>query len=106
MENKTNNNIENNYDNKGNASHYGENRINAIVKYERVYGTRAVMHFCEISADKYRERIGKKPGQSIEQEVLKIQWYEKAAQFYFKKLNTHREIIIPVREEKLPWEKQ
>lgn len=99
--------IEKNYDEKGNASHYGENRINAIVKYERVYGTIAVMHFCEISADKYRERIGKKPGQSLQQEALKIQWYEKAAKFYLDRIGTIEEIIVhPTAKNRLPWEEK
>lgn len=93
-----------NYDNEGNASHYDENRVNSIVKYERVYGTLAVMTFCEINADKYRDRIGKKD--NIEQEVLKIKWYENAAKFYFDKLGTDEEIIINNKQKQnLPWKK-
>lgn len=94
-----------NYDNEGNASHYDENRLNSIVKYERVYGTLAVMTFCEINADKYRDRIGKKD--NIEQEILKIKWYENAAKFYFYRLGTNKEIIINNKQKQnLPWKKE
>lgn len=97
--------IEKYYDQKGNASHYDQNRINAIHKYERVYGTLAVMTFCEITAERYRERIGKKDNQSLEQEVLKISWYENAAKYYFGKLGTDQEIIINNYSKfDLPWE--
>lgn len=98
------NKIEKFYDNKGNASHYASNRLNFIIKYERVYGTLAIMTFCEITAERYRERIGKKDTQSLEQEVLKISWYENAAKFYFAKLGTGDEIKIDNTQKiGLPW---
>lgn len=104
MKTNPNNKIEKYYNEKGDASHYAENRLNAIVKYERVYGTLAIMTFCEITADRYRERIGKKDNQSPEQELLKIRWYEKAAKFYFNKLGTVDEIVIDNRVKlDLPW---
>lgn len=90
--------IENCYDSKGNGSHYMKNRLNSIEKFERIYGTEAVMVYCEITADKYRERMGKKKGQSIEQEALKISWYERASQYYFLKLNTEYEIKVDNRK--------
>lgn len=97
--------IEKFYDGKGNATHYAQNRLNAINKYERVYGTLATMTFCEITAERYRERIGKKDNQSLEQEVLKISWYENAAKFYFEKLDTEDEIVVNNRvKQGLPWE--
>lgn len=97
--------IEKFYDNKGNATHYAQNRLNAINKYERTYGTLAVMVFCEITADRYRERIGKKDTQTLEQEVLKISWYENAARYYFNKLGTAEEIVVDNRVRLgLPWE--
>jgi thymidylate synthase len=100
-----NNKIEKYYDKKGNASHYKANRIDAINKYERVYGTLAVMNFCEITAERYKERIGKKDNQTPEQELLKISWYEKAANFYFNRLNTADEIIIDNTIKHLaPWD--
>ena len=86
--------IESSYNERGDAKHYDQQRLNAIIKMERTYGTLAVMTYCEINADKYRERIGKKKGQSLEQEVMKIEWYENAARHYFKKLKTDDEIIV------------
>lgn len=101
------NKIEKFYDKKGNASHYSAKRLNSIVKFERVYGTLAVMTFCEITADRYRERVGKKDNQSIEQEVLKMNWYENAANYYFQKMNTKDEIIVDnYKKENLPWEEK
>lgn len=99
--------IDEQYNASGDAKHYEQTRLQAIVKFERTYGTLAVMTFCEINADKYRERIGKKPGQSVEQEVLKIEWYEKAAQYFFAKLGTENEIVIDNRKAMLlPWKSQ
>lgn len=97
--------IEGSYDKDGNAKHYDSQRLNSIIKFERTYGTLAVMTFCEINADKYRERIGKKKDQPIEQELLKIQWYEKAAAFYYNNiLGTKLEIIIDnYKKNDLPW---
>lgn len=98
------NKIEKFYDNKGNAAHYANNRLNFIIKYERVYGTLAIMTFCEITADRYRERMGKKDTQTLEQEVLKISWYENAAKFYFSKLGTEDEIKMDnTKKLGLPW---
>jgi len=96
--------IDEQYNAQGDAKHYEQTRLQAIVKFERTYGTLAVMTFCEINADKYRERIGKKPGQSAEQEILKIEWYEKAAAFFLAKLDTPSEIIVDnYKTELLPW---
>lgn len=80
--------LEENYDEKGNASHYNSERVNAIHIFEQTYGTLAVMHFCEINALKYRLRIGKKKSQSLEQEVLKAEWYERAAKYFFNKIES------------------
>ena len=97
--------MEKSYDEKGNANHYNDTRIIPINKYERIYGTLGVMLFCEINAEKYRDRIGKKDTQTLNQEVLKIRWYESAAKFYFKKLGTPEEIEIDNRKVvKLPWD--
>lgn len=86
----------------GDAKHYSENRLQSIIKFERTYGTLAIMVFCEITADKYRERLGKKD--AVEQELIKVKWYENAAKFFFKRLGTDQEIVIDNRKlEPLPW---
>lgn len=103
--------IEENYDVKGNATHYNSERINVMHVFEKTYGTLALMHFCEINAMKYRMRIGKKKSQSLKQEVLKTEWYEKAAAYYFEKIKNKasisgldNQITIDIKEHRLPWE--
>lgn len=78
------------YNEKGDAAHYDTERINTIRSFEKIYGTLAVMYFCEINALKYRMRVGKKEGNSVDQELVKAEWYEKAAAYYFNKL-IHKE---------------
>jgi len=77
-----------NYDSKGNATHYSDQRINVIRILEVVWGTKATMMFCEMNAFKYRMRVGKKD--DVSQELTKTEWYEKMAQYLRNK------------EEKLP----
>lgn len=90
------------YAENGDAKHYSENRLQSIIKFERTYGTLGVMVFCEITADKYRERLGKKD--AVEQELIKIKWYELAAKFFFQKLGTDREIVVDNSlQVPLPW---
>jgi hypothetical protein len=103
---------ENRYNKLGDANYYDEERLNSIVLYELVYGTLAVMYFCEINVLKYRLRIGKKMGQPMEQELLKAEWYERAAQFYYKRMRAGHarkgadNLISPtlVNRHVLPWD--
>ncbi len=93
------------YSKNGNATHYEQKRIKAINKYERIYGTLGVMVFCEITANRYRDRLGHKAGQPIEQELVKARWYENAAAFYFKRLGTSQEVKVDNhKKEGYPWE--
>lgn len=80
-------------DDKGNASYYDTERINSMVVLERTFGTYESMIFCEMTAMKYRLRMGKKNDQPIEQELLKIKWYESAAKFFKMKLDTQDGIL-------------
>lgn len=94
------------YNEDGDANHYNSNRINEINKMEQIWGTQGVMIFCEINAFKYKSRIGKKPGQSLEQEITKIEWYEKAAAYYFEKMSDPNRCISGISYFKkidLPW---
>lgn len=84
------------YDEKGNARHY-EARINPLIQIERVWGTYEAMIFCEITAFKYRTRMGKKPGQSLDQELKKANWYEERAKELNEKL-LKGEVIYPPNE--------
>ena len=96
-----------NYDEKGNASHYNTNRVNDMVLLEKAYGTVALMHFCEINAMKYRLRAGKKTTQTLEQEIVKAEWYEKAAKFYYEKLQDNQCIKgTSISKSNYPWDKK
>lgn len=44
-----------------------------------IWGVDATALWCEMTAFKYQERIGKKPGESVERETEKINWYIKKA---------------------------
>lgn len=102
--------IEPMYSDEGDAIHY-DGRINTMNLFENTYGTLAVMYFCEINALKYRLRMGKKPGQSLKQELLKAEWYEKAALYYYKKIQKGNRVIgldlevklEGLKKHSLPW---
>lgn len=76
------------YDKHGSASHYDDQRINVIHQMEAVWGTHAVMIWCEITAFKYRMRIGKKDNPSLE--LKKIKWYETMAKYLKDKQEPNR----------------
>lgn len=42
---------------------------------EAIYGVEATIAFCEMTAFKYRMRVGTKPDNSIEQDLQKERWY-------------------------------
>lgn len=87
------------YDEKGNAKHYSDGRIQQIIAMERIWGTYEVMVFCEITEFKYRARMGKKPEQSIEQELKKANWYAKMALLLRERIGTSREVLAPTEDE-------
>ena len=43
------------------------------------WGEKSVAIWCEMTAFKYQDRIGKKPGEDVEREQNKIKWYEEKA---------------------------
>lgn len=92
------------YNEKGDATHYDSERLNTIIKMERIWGTEAIMTHCEITAFKYRERLGKKEGQPMELDLLKAQWYEQAAKYFFAKI-TNGEAVpgLEIKRYGLPW---
>ena len=61
-------------------SHYSlAGRKECIVEMEEIYGTEAVITFCELNAYKYRYRAGYKLGNSPLQDDNKATWYENYA---------------------------
>lgn len=62
-----------------NPDHYKQNSKEVIDMMVDIWGKEAVSIHCEITAFKYRMRIGNKPDQPIEQDLKKAQWYEAKA---------------------------
>jgi len=93
------------YDEKGNGAHYNTNRIDDMTLLEHAYGTEALMNFCEINAMKYRVRAGKKKSQPLEQEILKAEWYERAAKYYHQKLLDLDHVAGVQPNKSYPWNK-
>jgi len=60
--------------------HYTVGSIEVIDMMVRIWGEQRVADYCEINAFKYRMRIGKKPHQTLEQELKKAKWYEAKAE--------------------------
>ena len=63
-----------------NPEHYKGHGIETIDKMIKIWGWETVALYCEINAFKYRDRIGRKPGEPIEREMEKIKWYENKAE--------------------------
>lgn len=98
------------YNVKGDADYY-RGRIEAIRVMEQVYGTRAVLNFCECNVLKYRLRLGKKDGQDPARELIKAEWYEKAAGFFWERIQKGEEVEGIDKNNKLsrhglPWEEE
>lgn len=67
------------YDEHGNAKHYDELSVNAFFIFENCYGTNNTALYFEMTALKYRIRIGRKGDEQLE--LAKIKWYERAAEY-------------------------
>ena len=59
-----------------NPDHYKMKSVETIDKMVAIWGPFNTSIFCELSAFKYRERIGLKPEQPAQRELDKIKWYE------------------------------
>lgn len=67
------------YEMVNHPQHYNSTSIETIEKMRRIWGNEKVALWCEMTAFKYRDRIGNKPENPIEQEIGKIKWYEEKA---------------------------
>ena len=54
------------------------------------YGLKETAIFCKLNAYKYRDRIGKKPGEDSAREQGKIDWYDKKADELFEQLKMEK----------------
>lgn len=62
-----------------NPDHYKQGGKEVIEKMLDIWGKEAVATHCEITAFKYRMRLGLKPDQPIERDIEKAKWYEAKA---------------------------
>jgi hypothetical protein len=58
-----------------NPNHYKGFTKETIDMMVDIWGKENVAIHCEITAFKYKMRVGSKPNQSIEQEISKANWY-------------------------------
>ena len=63
------------YEHVNHPSHYNNYSVEVIDMMESIYGTEAMAKWCEMTAFKYRMRMGTKPDNSIEQDLKKERWY-------------------------------
>jgi hypothetical protein len=63
-----------------NPSHYKTGQFETIEMMIAIWGIEASINFCEMSAFKYRQRLGLKPEQPVERDLAKAKWYEEKAQ--------------------------
>ena len=64
-----------NYEHVEHPSHYNTYPMETIDMMVAIWGKEKVADWCEITAFKYRMRMGTKPDNSIEQDLKKEQWY-------------------------------
>ena len=62
-----------------NPSHYTDGGKEVIDMMLDIWGAEKLIAYCEITAFKYRMRLGKKPEQPIERDFEKACWYENKA---------------------------
>jgi hypothetical protein len=63
------------YEHVEHPSHYNTYPMETIDMMVAIWGKERVADWCEITAFKYRMRMGTKPDNSIEQDLKKEQWY-------------------------------
>ena len=69
------------YEHVNHPSHYNVFSKEVIDMMVDIWGVENTITFCEMNAFKYKMRLGSKPGQPIEQDLKKANWYlDKAAE--------------------------
>ena len=63
------------YEHVEHPNHYNTYPCETIDMMVAIWGNEKVADWCEITAFKYRMRMGTKPDNSIEQDLKKEQWY-------------------------------
>ena len=75
------------YEMVNHPSHYNQYDIEVIDMIIKIWGPEAAALWCDITAFKYRMRMGTKPNNSIEQDIKKEQWYLNKSKEIRKNLN-------------------
>jgi len=64
-----------NYEHINHPKHYNTFGKEVIDMMVDIWGVENTITFCEMNAFKYKMRLGEKPGQPIEQDLNKANWY-------------------------------
>lgn len=64
-----------NYEMVNHPTHYNNYSVEVIDMMLRIWGPEATIQWCEMTAFKYRMRLGTKPENSIKQDLNKEKWY-------------------------------
>lgn len=75
------------YEMVNSPKHYNSYSVEVIDMFEKIYGAELTSFWCELTALKYRMRMGTKPNNPIEQDLEKEQWYLQKAKELRSKLN-------------------
>lgn len=63
------------YESIDHPKHYNLYPIETIDMMVKIWGKKATASFCELNAFKYRMRIGLKPGEHTNSDLMKEKWY-------------------------------
>lgn len=65
------------YEMVNHPSHYNKYDVEVLDMIRKIWGDAAAAIWCEITAFKYRMRLGEKPENPVEQDLSKEEWYLK-----------------------------
>lgn len=84
---KTFNNAKQNYEMVNHPKHYNNYDVEVVDMMEKIWGTKATMDWCKMTAYKYRMRMGTKPNENDSPEAMKAKLLEdfNKEQWYLKK---------------------
>ncbi|WQJ53858.1 MAG: nucleotide kinase [Wendovervirus sonii] len=73
--------VNNNYEFVNQPAHYNMYDMPVIDMMEKIWGPEDAIKWCKMTAWKYRQRMGTKPGESVKKDLDKEKWYlDKAAE--------------------------
>lgn len=80
------------YEQVNHPEHYNQYSVEVIDMIEKVFGLYLAWKWCEITAFKYRLRMGTKPGNELQQDLEKEKWYLNKANELKNKYNKYGNI--------------